>query len=89
MALILFGALLVLLFAGFAIAQGIGSPSVPSGDVAIVEDVPDEIGGSVSQEDFDRAMLQQVAQGKLKKAPEPGSDKYEELKEAALGELID
>lgn len=88
LALILFGALLVVLFAGFAVGQGLGSPSVPSGDVAIVEDVPDEL-GQVSQEDFDRAMVQQVAQAKLSKAPEPGSDKYEEMKTAALGELLD
>ncbi|HWJ43419.1 MAG TPA: peptidyl-prolyl cis-trans isomerase, partial [Solirubrobacterales bacterium] len=88
MALILFGALLVLLFAGFAVAQGIGSPSVPSGDVALVEDVPAEI-GHISQEQFDRALVQQVAQAKLKKAPERGSDKFEELKSAALGELLD
>ena len=88
LALIVFGALLVLLFVGFAVAQGLGSPSVPSGDVALVEDVPDEI-GHISQEDFDRAFLQQVAQAKLKKDPEPGSDKYEELKAATLGELLD
>ncbi len=88
LALILFGALFVLLFVGFAVTQGLGSPSVPSGDVALVEDVPDEI-GQVSQEDFDRAVLQQVAQAKLKKAPEPGTEKYAELKVAALGELLD
>ncbi len=88
LALILFGSLLVLLFVGFAVAQGIGSPSVPSGDVAIVEQVPDEI-GQVTQKDLDRALVQQVAQAKLKKTPDRGSDKYEELKEAALGELLD
>jgi parvulin-like peptidyl-prolyl isomerase len=88
LALILFGALLALLFVGFAVAQGIGAPSVPSGDVALVEDVPEEI-GHISQEDFDHAMEQQVAQAKLKKAPKPGSDKFEELKTAALGELLD
>lgn len=88
MALVLFGALLVVLFVGFAVAQGIGSPSVPSGDVALVEDVPDEI-GQVSKEDLDRAIAQQVAEGKLKKTPEPGSDKFEELKEAALGETLE
>jgi parvulin-like peptidyl-prolyl isomerase len=86
--LIIFGALLVLLFVGFAVAQGIGSPSVPSGDVAKVQDVPDEI-STVSQKEFDHAMEQQVAQAKLKKAPDPGSDKFEEMKEAALGELLD
>ena len=66
-----FGALFVVLFAGFAIAQGLGHPSVPSGDVAIVEHVPDDI-GSVSEADFKRALLQQAAQAKLKKHAETG-----------------
>ncbi len=88
LALILFAAVFVLLFVGFAIAQGIGSPSVPSGDVATVHGVPDEI-ANVSQEEFDHAIAQQAAQAKLKKAPEPGSDKYEEMKSTALGELLD
>jgi parvulin-like peptidyl-prolyl isomerase len=87
-ALILFGAILALLFIGFAVAQGIGAPSVSSGAVATVQDVPDEI-ANVSQEDFDQALEQQVAQAKLKKAPAPGSKKYEEMKEAALGEQLD
>jgi foldase protein PrsA len=88
LALIVFAAIFVVLFAGFAIAQGIGEPSVPSGDVAIVENVPDEI-GSISEAEFKRALVQQAAQGKLKKAPGPGDDKYDELKTAALGELLD
>jgi parvulin-like peptidyl-prolyl isomerase len=88
LALILFGALFVILFAGYAIAQGLGHPSVPSGDVALVTHVSDDI-GSVSETDFKRALLQQAAQAKLKAAPKPGDDKYEELKEAALGELLD
>jgi parvulin-like peptidyl-prolyl isomerase len=88
LALILFGALFVILFAGYAIAQGLGHPSVPSGDVALVTHVPDEI-GAVSEADFKRALLQQAAQAKLKGAPKPGDDKYEELKTAALGELLD
>ncbi|MFL5872689.1 MAG: peptidyl-prolyl cis-trans isomerase [Solirubrobacterales bacterium] len=88
LALIVFGALFILLFVVFAVAEGLGAPSVPSGDVALVESVPDEV-GHISQKDFDRALVQQIAQAKLKKAPETGSDKYEELKEAALGELLD
>ncbi|HEU4705835.1 MAG TPA: SurA N-terminal domain-containing protein [Solirubrobacterales bacterium] len=83
-----FGAVFVLLFVGFAIAQGIGSPSVPSGDVAKVQDVPSEL-ATISQSEFDHAMERQVAQAKLKKAPAPGSKKYEELKKAALGELLE
>jgi peptidyl-prolyl cis-trans isomerase SurA len=88
LALILFGALLVLLFVIFAVAQGITPPSVPSDDVAIVQNVPDDI-ANVSKKEFDRAIVQQVAQAKLKKAPAPGSDKFEELKKAALSELLD
>jgi parvulin-like peptidyl-prolyl isomerase len=88
LALILFGALLVALFVGFAVAQGLGSPSVPSGDVVKVQDVPDEL-AAVSQKDFDRAFAQQVKGAKLKKPPAPGSKKYEEVKEATLTELIE
>jgi parvulin-like peptidyl-prolyl isomerase len=86
--LVLFGAALIALFLGFAVTQGIGQPSVPEGDVALVEEVPDDV-GHVSKEQFDRALVQQVAQGELKKAPKPGSARYEELKTAALGELLD
>jgi foldase protein PrsA len=88
LALVVFGALFVILFAGYAIAQGLGHPSVPEGDVAIVEQVPDEI-GTVSEADFKRGLLQQAAQAKVKGTPEPGDDKYEELKKAALDEILD
>jgi foldase protein PrsA len=87
-ALILFGGMLVLLFVGFAIAQGIGQPSVPSGDVALVKGVPSDL-GHVSEAEFKRALLQQIAEGGLKKTPKPGEAKYDELKEAALGRLLD
>lgn len=86
--LVMFGVLFVVLFAGFAIVQGIGNPSVPSGDAAIVENVPDDL-GTVSEAEVKRAFLQQVASGGLKKPPKPGEKKYEELRTAALGELID
>ncbi len=86
LALILFGALLVVLFAGFAIAQGIGRESVPSGDVVLVEDVPD---GTISEAEYKRAFVQQVAVGGLKKVPKEGSTKFEELRSATLGELLD
>lgn len=86
--LVLFGVLFVALFAGFAIAEGLGDPSIPSGDIALVEDVPEDI-GTISEEEFDRAMLQSALQSGLKKAPEPADKKYEEVKTAALGELLD
>ncbi len=87
LALIMFSALLILLFAWIAIAQGIGSPSVPDGDVAKVEDVPEEI-STISEAELKRAILQQAASGQLKKIPKPGEDKYEELQTAALGEML-
>ncbi|MBA3866452.1 MAG: peptidyl-prolyl cis-trans isomerase [Solirubrobacterales bacterium] len=87
--LVVFGALFVLLFAGFAIAQGgIGQPSVPSGDVALVQNVPSDV-GNISEAAFKGALAHQVAESETKKAPKPGSKKAEELKEAALGELLD
>jgi foldase protein PrsA len=85
-ALIIFAALFVVLFAGFAITQGIGAPSVPSGDVAVVKGVPD---GNISEAEYKRSYSQQFAQSGLKKLPKPGSKKDEELSEAALGEILD
>jgi len=87
-ALVLFGAALVVLVVGFAIAQGIGQPSVPSGDVAVVEGAS-EGNSTVSEAEFKRAMLQAAAQGGLKKTPKEGTSRYEELKTTALGGLID
>jgi foldase protein PrsA len=88
LALLTFAALFVALFAGFAIAQGIGEPTVPSGDAAIVKSVPAGE-ASVSEAEVKRVMLQQAASAKLKKAPKPGEKKYKELQDAALGELLD
>jgi foldase protein PrsA len=87
LALIGFAAVFVLLFVGFAIAQGIGAPGVPSGDVAIVKGVPGEL-GEVSEEEFQKAFDRQV-KGSKQKAPKPGTEKYEELTEKALGEILD
>ena len=63
LALLGFGALFVLLFLGFAIAQGLGDPSVPSGAVAVVEDAPDDL-GTVTKDEFDRAFDQAAAAAK-------------------------
>ncbi len=88
MGLVLFGALFVVLFVGFAIAQGIGAPSVPSGDIAVIKSVPDDV-SNISEAELKLAVAQQVAAGGLKKAPKPGSKKAEELKQAAQGELLE
>jgi parvulin-like peptidyl-prolyl isomerase len=85
--LALFGALFVVLFVVFAVAQGLGAPSVPSGDVALVQGVPTQL-GHISEEDFEKALERQASAAKLKKTPKPGEPKYDELKEAALEELL-
>jgi parvulin-like peptidyl-prolyl isomerase len=87
-ALVIFGALFVLLFVIFATAEGIGSPSVPSGDIAVIKGVPGDQ-GHVSEEEFEKALEKQATSAKLKKTPQPGEPKYEELKEAAIKELVE
>jgi foldase protein PrsA len=95
--LVVFAVLFAALFVVFAVAQGIGATSVPSGDAAIVKGVPAEE-GSLTEAEVKRATMQQIVSaaaseeettGKKGKSPKPGSKKYEELKEAALGELLD
>jgi parvulin-like peptidyl-prolyl isomerase len=85
--LILFGILAIGLFVVFAVAQGLGAPSIPSGDIALVTNVPTEL-GHISEAAYKKALLQQEAQGGLKKAPKAGSKKAEELHTAAVGELL-
>ena len=86
--LLVFGIAFVALFAGFAIAEGIGPPSIPAGDVALVKGVPAEL-GSVSEADYKKALLQAGGQSGLKKLPKPGEKQYEDLKKTALGSIFD
>jgi parvulin-like peptidyl-prolyl isomerase len=90
LALIVFGALFVLLFAIFAIAEGLTGPSVPSGDVAHVSNVPDEF-ANISEDQMKRTVLRLATTGEeaAKKPPKPGSKKYEELQKKAMTELIE
>ncbi len=81
--LIVFGVAFIALFVIVAIAEGIGNPSVPSGDVLVVEDTPGDI-GNVSQAEFDHALELAAKQGGEKKVPKPGDAKYDELKESAV-----
>lgn len=87
LALLGFAVLFILLFVIFAVAEGIGDPSVPSDAVAIVEDAPEGT-GTVTQEQFDHALEQAAAQAKIP-VPKPGAKKYDELKETALNERLD
>jgi parvulin-like peptidyl-prolyl isomerase len=85
--LIAFAIVFIALFVVFAVAQGLGSPKVPSGDVALVTGVPSDL-GHISEAKFKKAMEQQQVKAGLKKAPKAGSKKAEELKKSTLEELI-
>lgn len=85
--LLIFGGAFVLIFAVVGITVGIGHPSVGSGDVAVVEGVPSEI-GTITEADFKKALAQGAAKQQMQKVPKPGEPQYKELKEATLGELL-
>jgi parvulin-like peptidyl-prolyl isomerase len=101
--LLVFAVLFVALFAGFAIAQGIGKPDIPSGAIVVVDNAPSDDTvvtdcdgkqvprdpGTITQAEFDCALKQTAAQGGIKKVPKPGDKQYEDLKNAALGDLLD
>jgi parvulin-like peptidyl-prolyl isomerase len=86
--LLVFGITFVVLFAWVALADGVGDPSVPSGDVVLVENTPGDI-GEVSQARFDHALELAAAQSPEKKVPEPDDPKYDELKESTLNSLLE
>jgi parvulin-like peptidyl-prolyl isomerase len=85
--LLIFAVLAIGLFVVFAVAQGLGKPGVPAGDVALVTNVPSEL-GHISEADYKKSLASQEGQSGVKKAPKPGSKKAEELKKAAMGELL-
>jgi foldase protein PrsA len=88
LAVLVFGALFIVLFVAVAVAEGIGDPSISDGDVAVIEDAPSDV-ENVSEKEFDRALKQSAAQSGKKEVPKPGDPQYDELKEAALGSLLD
>lgn len=86
-ALLVFGIAFVLLFAVVAIAEGLGDPSVPSGDVAVIEDAPDGT-GEITEAEFDHALELTAASSEME-VPKPGDPQYDEFKEGTLKSLIE
>lgn len=80
--------LLIMLFVVLVLTKDTGKPDLPMGYVAIVEGVPDK-DSQISRAAFDQAFAQQVVQAKLAKTPGADSDHFDELKSAALSELLD
>jgi parvulin-like peptidyl-prolyl isomerase len=85
-ALIAFGALFLALFLFFALSEGIGAPEVPAGKVAVVDEVPGDV-GQITTAQFRAAFAQVVAEGG-QGAPAAGSEFYEQAKTEAMGRLI-
>jgi len=85
--LVLFAVVFVVLFVVFAVAQGLGAPSVPAGDIALVSSAPAKY-EHISEADYKKALAQQEAQAGLKKAPKAGSKKAEEIHKSTVGELL-
>lgn len=85
--LILFAVVFVALFVIFAVAEGLGAPSVPSGDIATISSAPAGM-GNISEAQYKASLARQETQAGLKKAPKAGSKKAEELHKATIEELL-
>jgi foldase protein PrsA len=85
---LVFGLAFVLLFVGFAVAQGIGQPSVPSNAIAVVQDAASGT-SPITNEQFDRALKQTAARSGLTDVPKPSSKQYADIKDSAIGDLLD
>ncbi|MBS1891154.1 MAG: SurA N-terminal domain-containing protein [Actinobacteria bacterium] len=85
--LVLFAGAFIVLFVVFAVAEGLGAPSVPEGDIALISSAPAKY-EHISEADYKKSLEQQETQAGLKKPPKAGSKKEEELHDAAIGELL-
>jgi PPIC-type PPIASE domain/SurA-like N-terminal domain len=86
---ILFGVALLAMVVVVGVAVGVGHPSVPSDDVAVIDDssidVPGLVdGGHISKTDFDRFLLQTAKQNNLQEVPQPSDPQYTQLKDQAM-----
>jgi hypothetical protein len=86
---IIFGAVLVLMVVIVAAAVGLGHPSVPSDDVAVVDDSSIDVpglaqDGHISKTNFTRFILQTAKQSGQQTVPSPSSPQYKQLKDQAM-----
>ncbi|MFM8888746.1 MAG: hypothetical protein ACKOGM_01980, partial [Solirubrobacterales bacterium] len=86
--LIAFGAIFVVLFVWVAVADGLGRPSVPSEDVAVVSDISNG-GGNISKAEYAVAFRQSWKRTGLAKAPKAGDAQYETARDGAMNDLLD
>jgi foldase protein PrsA len=84
-AAVVLAALLIVMFVWVAVAQGIGDPSVPSGNVALVEDAPN---GEISQEEYDQTLAQVAASQGIREVPPESDPQYAALRESTVSDLL-
>lgn len=68
-----------------AATSGLGDPSIPSGDVAYIQDTPN---GDITEDEFNAGLEQAAAQAQLKSVPDPSSPQYAQVKAAAADDLV-
>jgi parvulin-like peptidyl-prolyl isomerase len=83
--LVVFGILFLLLLLGSMYYGGVGQAGVPDDAVAVVEGSPD---GTITREEFDRALAQVAAQQGGGKVPKVGTESYKQLAGAVMQQLI-
>jgi foldase protein PrsA len=86
---ILFGATLVLTVAIVAAAVGVGHPSVPSDDVAVIDDADINLpglvqDGHISKTNFNRFLVQTAKQSGVQTVPQPSDPQYKQIKDQAM-----
>jgi parvulin-like peptidyl-prolyl isomerase len=90
---IIFGAALVLTVVIVAAAVGVGHPSVPSDDVAVIDDasinVPGLVqDGHISKTDFNRFVVQTAKQSGAQTVPQPSDPQYKQIKDQAMQQAL-
>jgi hypothetical protein len=86
---ILFGATFVLTVAIVAAAIGVGHPSVPSDDVAVIDDASIDVpglaqDGHISKANFNHFLVQTAKQSGVQTVPQPSDPQYKQLKDQAM-----
>jgi len=90
---IFFGVLFVALSVIVAVAVGVGHPSVPSDDVAVVDSDINVEGlvdnGHISKTGFDKIFAETAKQQGLNAPPQQSDPQYQSIKDQAMGTALD
>jgi parvulin-like peptidyl-prolyl isomerase len=82
---LILGAALVIVLAAFAISGDLGDPSVPDGDVALVQDAPDS---DITTDQYQTALEQAAFNLNLKQPPPESDPQFAQVRQSALSNLI-